>query len=127
MQMGSLGSIAGSALNAFGVDMMVRANNIANVNTPGFHAQDVSLMTGTDGQGVMVGSITTNSIPGPYMPGLISISDEGHLAPGFVEGSNTNIATEFVHMMGTQNAYEANTVVVRAADEMLGTLLDMKI
>lgn len=124
---GNLGSIAGSALNVFGVDMMVRANNIANVNTSGFHSQDVSLMTGTDGYGVRVGAITTNTTPGPYMPGLISISDTGHLAPGFVEGSNTDIATEFVSMINSQRAYEANTVTIRAADDMLGTLLNMTI
>ena len=127
MQMGSLGGIAGSALNAFGVDMLVRANNIANVNTNGFHAQDLSLMTGPGGYGVMVGAVTTSTNPGPYVPGFISISDNGGIVPGYVEGSNTDIANEFVHMISTQHAYAANAVTIRTADEMLGSLLDVKV
>ena len=101
MHMRSLGSIAGSALNAFGVDMLVRANNIANVNTNGFHSQDLSLMTGPGGYGVMVGSITTSTTPGLYVPGVVSVSDHGAVHPGYVEGSTTDIATEFVHMIST--------------------------
>ena len=124
-----IGSTNASALSAFGVDMLVRANNIANVNTPGFQAQNLSLMTGNQDQGVMVGLISTDKSPGPPVPGLVAINQEGGeaLAPGFLEGSNTDIAREFVHMTGTQHAYAANALAVRTVDDMTGILLDMKI
>ena len=124
-----IGSTNASALNAFGVDMLVRANNIANVNTPGFHAQNLSLMTGNQDQGVMVGLISTNKTPGPPVPGLVAINQDGRevLSPGYLEGSNTDIAREYVHMIGTQRAYEANAIAIRTVDDMTGMLLDMKI
>ena len=124
-----LGSINASALSAFGVDMLVRANNIANMNTSEFQAQNLSLMTGHHDQGVMVGLISTDKTPGPPVPGFVVAGQDGGvtLSPGYVEGSNTDIAREYVHMIGTQRAYEANAVAVRTMDDMTGLLLDMKV
>lgn len=128
MQIGSIGGIAASAMNAFSVDMMARANNIANVNTPGFHAQDVRLTSGPQNQGVAIGQIAADISPGPPMPGLVTINANGAevVAPGYLEGSNTDIVREFTHMMSTQRAYEANAVTIRTVDDMIGMLLDMK-
>ena len=122
-----LGSTALSAMNAFSVDMQVRANNIANVNTPGFKAQDITLVTGPQGEGVRVGLVSRDTSPGPLVPSLISVSDDGReaYAPGYVEGSNTDIAREFVNMIATQRAYEANAAVVRTADTIAGAVVDM--
>lgn len=124
-----IGSTNASALSAFGVDMLVRANNIANVNTPGFHAQNLSLMTGNQDQGVMAGLISTDKTPGPPIPGLVAVNADGRevLSPGHTEGSNTDIAREYVHMIGTQNAYAANATAIRSVDDMTGMLLDMKV
>ena len=124
-----IGSTNASALSAFGVDMLVRANNLANVNTPGFHAQNLSLMTGNQDQGVMVGLISTDKTPGPPVPGLVAINEDGRqiISPGYLEGSNTDIAREYVHMIGTQNAYAANAAAIRTVDDMTGMLLDMKV
>lgn len=123
----NLGSIAGSALNAFGVDMMVRANNIANVNTDGFQAQRLNLMTGPGGTGVQVGSIDRDTSHGPMVPGLVPSNADGSgaLVSGYVEGSNTDLGREFVHMIATQRGYEANAKVVSTYDDVSGTLIDM--
>ena len=124
-----IGSTNASALGAFGVEMLVRANNIANVNTPGFQAQNLSLMTGNQDQGVMVGLISTDKTPGPPIPGLVAINQDGRevFSPGYLEGSNTDIAREYVHMTGIQRAYEANAIAIRTVDDMTGMLLDMKV
>src|SRR5581483_3490766 len=37
---------------------------------------------------------------------------------GYVEGSNVSVVTEFINMIVSQRAYEANSKVVKAADEM---------
>jgi flagellar basal-body rod protein FlgG len=42
----------------------------------------------------------------------------GTLQQGYVESSNVSIVEEFVNMIISQRAYEANTKVVKAADEM---------
>jgi flagellar basal-body rod protein FlgG len=42
----------------------------------------------------------------------------GSLMQGYVEGSNVNIVEEFINMIVSQRAYEANSKVVKAADEM---------
>lgn len=43
----------------------------------------------------------------------------GSLAQGFVEDSNVSVVEEMVNMIIGQRAYEANSRVVKAADEML--------
>lgn len=42
----------------------------------------------------------------------------GALMQGYIENSNVNVVEEFISMIVSQRAYEANTKVVRAADEM---------
>ncbi len=42
----------------------------------------------------------------------------GSLQQGYVEASNVSVVEEFINMITSQRAYEANTKVVKAADEM---------
>jgi flagellar basal-body rod protein FlgG len=42
----------------------------------------------------------------------------GTLMQGYVEGSNVSVVTEFINMIVSQRAYEANSKIVKAADEM---------
>lgn len=42
----------------------------------------------------------------------------GRLQQGMLENSNVSVVEEFIHMIMSQRAYEANARVVRAADEM---------
>jgi flagellar basal-body rod protein FlgG len=44
----------------------------------------------------------------------------GSLQQGFLEGSNVNVVTEMIDLIAGQRAYEVNTRVIKAADEMLG-------
>lgn len=46
----------------------------------------------------------------------------GTIVQGMLEDSNVNVVEEFVHMILAQRAYEADSRVVRAADEMLQQL-----
>ncbi len=88
-----------SALSALGTVQQVSANNVANVNTDGFAAGSVTLESGPGGQGVRVGDIR--------------------------EGGATDLTTEMVTMMRTENAFSANTTAIRATEEMTGHLLNM--
>jgi len=46
----------------------------------------------------------------------------GTIQQGYLEQSNVDVVTEFVNMILAQRSYEANSRVVRAADEMFQTL-----
>jgi flagellar basal-body rod protein FlgG len=42
----------------------------------------------------------------------------GTLQQGYLENSNVDVVTEFVQMVLAQRAYEANSKVIKAADDM---------
>lgn len=118
-----------SALNALSTQMAVSANNVANVNTNGFQASRADLETGHGDQGVQVAAIQKDTSPGPAVPSLERTQnpDTGQVQTSwqYVEGSNTDLAREFVNMTAAQNAYEANAVAIRTQDEMAGAVLDI--
>ena len=49
---------------------------------------------------------------------------DGEAAPAAGDGSDVDLAREMVGLTTSRRGYEANLAVVRAADDMLGTLLD---
>ncbi len=59
---------------------------------------------------------TASGDPATGVPGTDGL---GTLAQGFLEDSNVSVVEEMVNMILGQRAYEANSRVIRAADEML--------
>ena len=55
---------------------------------------------------------------GDPLPGKPGEQSLGSLAQGFLESSNVKLVDEFVNLIVSQRAYEANSKVVKAADEM---------
>jgi len=56
-------------------------------------------------------------------PGL---NGTGYLAQGQLESSNVNIVDEMVNMITAQRAYETNSKVIQAADQMLQNVNNLK-
>jgi flagellar basal-body rod protein FlgG len=80
---------------------------LANFANPaGLHSMGHNLYTATDASGE-----PTVGTPGGQ-EGL------GRLTQGYVEQSNVSVVEEFINLIVSQRAYEANSKVVRAADEM---------
>ncbi|HLG55880.1 MAG TPA: flagellar basal-body rod protein FlgG [Vicinamibacterales bacterium] len=80
---------------------------LANFQNPaGLQARGGNLFTATTASGD-----ATTGVPGT--------EGMGTLAQGFVEDSNVSVVEEMVNMILGQRAYEANSKVIRAADEML--------
>ena len=80
---------------------------IANFPNPGgLNSIGSTLFTPTDASGQPI-----IGVPGGQ-EGL------GTLLQGYIEQSNVSVVDEFVNMIVTQRAYEANSKVVKAADEM---------
>ena len=58
----------------------------------------------------------TPASPGKSNPG--GAEGLGTLLQGYTEQSNVSVVEEFVNLIQSQRAYEANSRVVKAADEM---------
>ena len=50
----------------------------------------------------------------------------GSIMSGYQEGSNVKVVEEMVEMIQAQRAYEGNSRVIKAADEMLRTTANIK-
>ena len=80
---------------------------LANFQNPaGLNTIGQSLYLPTDASG--------EPLVGP--PG--GIEGQGTLLQGYVEQSNVSVVDEFINLITSQRAYEANSKVVKAADEM---------
>jgi len=118
------------ALSAISVSQAVTANNIANVNTDEFKASRTTFETGPDGQGVRVEEIRQDDTQGAYYPDMRPVENsDGYMTQQlqYVETSNTDLAREMVNMVQNTHAYSANIAAIRAQDDLVGTVLDMKV
>ncbi|MDR2404943.1 MAG: flagellar basal body protein [Deltaproteobacteria bacterium] len=133
-----------TALNAFGVGTQVTANNLANVLTDGFKASRTTYMDLPRYSGVAAQVQNPSTVQnGAIAPNRLETANSGPLIPvqglprdpstpawvpaGFVEGSNTDVASEMVNLIVTSRGYQANAKIVPTVDSMLGTVIDMKI
>jgi flagellar hook protein FlgE len=57
--------------------------------------------------------------------GAALAGSSGSIVGGSLEGSNTDIATEFTKLIVTQQAYSANTKVITTANQMSQDLLNI--
>ena len=105
-----------TALRAFDIKMDVNANNIANANTDKFKKSRVNMQEASQG-GVQVTIEQINT------PGIsLGANERTGEKP---ESSNVGLAEEIVDQMITQYAFEANVLVVKTANEMEKTLLNI--
>jgi flagellar basal-body rod protein FlgG len=72
--------------------------------------------------GNLFATTTASGEPTTGVPGADGI---GTVAQGFLEESNVSVVEEMVNMILGQRAYEANSRVVKAADEMLAQVNNM--
>ncbi len=103
-----------AGMKAMASRMAVHSNNVANANTDGFRkSRTVLAENQTGGVSTRVEKVDT---PGPV------IQDQG----GERELSNVDLAEEIVGTIPTRQAYTANLKMIRIADEMTGSVLDIK-
>jgi flagellar basal-body rod protein FlgG len=88
---------------------------LANFQNPaGLNSLGGSLFTPTDASGAAI--IGT--------PG--GAEGVGSIIQGYTEESNVSVVDEFINMITSQRAYEANSKVVKAADEMYQQVNNLK-
>ncbi|MDB5329867.1 MAG: Flagella basal body rod protein [Phycisphaerales bacterium] len=102
--------IALSGMQAAQTQLNVAANNIANADTPGYQSRRADLVELSTG-GVGVAGVTADTTSAPQSDGS--------------NGSNVDLASQFVSLQQAKTLYAANAMVVKAADQMTGTLLNI--
>jgi flagellar basal-body rod protein FlgG len=69
---------------------------------------------------------TETAASGNAVTGTAGSSGFGNVQQGFVETSNVNVVTEITNLISAQRAYEMNSKVITASDEMLSTLTNLR-
>ena len=98
--MAFISSIASSGMNAALATLNSSAHNVANMNTNGFHRQEV-IQSAQAGGGVST-ALTKSSAVG------------------------SSLETDMVTQLQAKNSFLANLAVFKASDKMAGALLNMK-
>lgn len=104
-----------SALQALGDRQAVSANNLANSISDDYKTTTAHLEEG------LPGSLELKTGK-DESPGLQLETADG----SSYQTSNVDMARELTDMIPTQQAYSANLKAIQVADDMTGTLLDLK-
>lgn len=107
--------VSSQAMRAMETVQQVTANNIANMNTPGFTPSRVDLETGQNGDSVRVASVRQSA----QAPWTAPTDAPEQLAP-----SDTDLTTETVNMIATQQSYTANATMLRTQAATEGKLIN---
>lgn len=119
-------SAAASGMDAQGFRMRIVSENIANVETPGYHRKLTTFGNvfdrDTGVSRVAVGRVSLDGSPveeryDPSHP----LADES----GYVDMSNVNMVLELADAREAGRSYEANLATFKQAREMYSSLLDL--
>jgi flagellar basal-body rod protein FlgC len=119
----TLGSAASGMLSQ-GERIRVTAENVANVDTPGYHRKTMTFESlAEEGKaGVKAGPVSLDRSP------LTESFDPAHPmadAQGYVRLSNVDMAVEMADAREARRSYEANVSVFDQARRMYGGMLDL--
>ncbi len=75
-----------------------------------------------------IGDNLFQETPGSGTPNTGTPGSQGYgdLLQGFLETSNVDVVKEITNLIAAQRAYEMNTKVIETADQMLGTLTNLR-
>jgi flagellar hook protein FlgE len=117
------GSLRGISVDEAGV---VTATYSNGEMTPMFQIALVDFPS-YDGLTKMGRNLYAESIAsGQALPGVAGSGRLGSVAPSSLEMSNVDLAEEFVKMITTQRAFQANSRVITSSDEILQELINIK-
>jgi flagellar basal-body rod protein FlgC len=107
-----------SGLAAFTKQVEITGHNVANIDTEEFKKSNTELVSVETGGVLPV--VRKDESSGPTV-----LSDGGHGAP-IKELLNLDLGEETVNLILGQRGFEANLQTLNTADQMLGTILDIK-
>ena len=103
-----------SAARISATSLQASANNLANLNTEGFEAQQVTQSTGPEGEGLQA-HVSPTHAPAPV------ILRDGQLRAQ----SNTEVTREAVTQVEAAATFKANMGVMYAQDKLTEAVLDV--
>jgi flagellar basal-body rod protein FlgG len=101
------------------IDGQVAPQNVGQIQTAIF-ANEGGLEAMGDNMLLATPASGQAQLAAPGQPG------HGQVLQGFIEGSNVNVVQEITNLITAQRAYEMNSKVITASDEMLSTLSRMR-
>jgi flagellar basal-body rod protein FlgG len=101
------------------LDGQVAPQNVGQIQTAIF-ANEGGLEAMGDNMLLATPASGQAQLAAPGQPG------HGQVLQGFIEGSNVNVVQEITNLITAQRAYEMNSKVITASDEMLSTLSRMR-
>ena len=125
---------AATGMAAMDLKVQVIAGNMANISTTGYksqraefqdliyeHVQRVGAQASDQGNILPVGIELGSGVKtvGTPQDGLAGTEGAGTLLQGSLEQSNVEAVSEISNLIAAQRAYEMNSKVITAADEML--------
>lgn len=115
-------SYSASGMDAQASRLRHVSENIANVDTPGYHRKLVSFQEQMDDGAVTVGPVTLDQgqLNKVYDPGNPLADETGHY-----DGSNVDLVVELADAREAQRSYEANLKVFDQARQMTEGLFDI--
>jgi flagellar hook protein FlgE len=108
-----------SGMKAFQRKVDVTSNNIANVDTDGFKKSRVTIQEDESGNPQAVADKVTLS-----GHKIREMNEDGTSER---ETSNVDLTEEIVDLIVSERSFEANAKSAQAADELLGTLMNIKV
>ena len=115
-------SYSASGMEAQATRLRHVAENISNVDTPGYHRKLVSFQENIDSGTVETGPVTLDRSP------LDQVYDPGNPladASGHYDGSNVDLVVEVADAREAQRSYEANLKIFDQARSMTQGLFDL--
>jgi flagellar basal-body rod protein FlgC len=117
--------VSASGLKAQAHRLRILAENVANMDTPGYHRKTVSFDPATatnDLAKVEIGNISLDRREGEkiYDPGHPMADNGGHYV-----GSNVDLVVEIADAREAQRSYEANLKMFDQARQMSSGLMDL--
>ena len=115
-------SFSASGMEAQAARLRHVAENISNVDTPGYHRKLVSFHEDIDSGMITTGPVTLDrtALNRVYDPGNPLADATGHF-----DGSNVDLMTEIADAREAQRSYEANLKIFDQARQMTQGLFDL--
>lgn len=110
---------AGTTSVTVGADGTISASADGQVAAPIGRVETARFVNGAGLQSIGGNLLIETAASGPPQVGAPGIEGRGTVKSGMLEASNVNVVEELVDMIETQRAYEVNSKMIQATDEML--------
>ena len=107
-------------VNANGEVLATVAGQVAQQNVGQLQLAQFPNDAGLEASGANL--LLQTAASGPAQVGIPGAAGFGSLLQGFVETSNVNVVSEMTNLISAQRAYEMNSRVISASDDMLSTI-----